>query len=291
FIQALSIDSLIPTIDADTIRDPFTPRLRALWTPRTPPGVATFKINEHAVTTSLFKSIYPSQSIQQDDIVGIRRDFPALNTSAFTFGYHLWYMDSADARNLIESIFNDSPSVLSGQSHIEPSFFRIVEANSIEPRYALIYIGNLMHGRNVGEIDPASILVNNTVTPVTTEILPSVNGYNGDVLRIEVALSDFLRTYMPVWDTLHGDYIVDAGLNDGLSLQVTGEVTITGHRRGDINSDDAVNILDLTLLVDYLFRGRRLPLPTEPADLDANGAVNILDLTRLVDYIFRSEGL
>ena len=291
FIQSNSLDSLLPSVSADTIRDPFTPRLRNYWTPKTPPGVATFKINENSVPVTLFQSVYPEQSLQQNHIVGLRRDFPLLNTSAYTFGFHLWYMDSVEAKNLIQSIFADAPSALSAQTHIEPTEYRAIEAYALEPRFADIYLGNLASNRTVGEIVLGSLIINNIVMPVSTEILPLVDGYNGDVLKTVVSLHDFLVTFMPVWDTLQGNFIIDAQLNDGLSVQASGAITIFGHRRGDINNDDAVNILDLTLLVGYLFRGQNLPEPWQAAELDMSGSVNILDLTRLVDFIFRRESL
>ncbi len=58
---------------------------------------------------------------------------------------------------------------------------------------------------------------------------------------------------------------------------------------GDANNDLAgPNILDLTYIVDYIFRGG--PLPPIPAAADLNGSggnPNILDLTAYVDRIFR----
>ena len=58
---------------------------------------------------------------------------------------------------------------------------------------------------------------------------------------------------------------------------------------GDINNDgSSATILDLTFLVDYMFRGGTEPICTEHADLNRDGSpANILDLTFLVDYIFR----
>ena len=62
---------------------------------------------------------------------------------------------------------------------------------------------------------------------------------------------------------------------------------------GDVNNDLAgPNILDLTYLVDYIFRGG--PLPPIPAAADVNGSggnPNILDLTKIVDRIFRGAPL
>lgn len=59
--------------------------------------------------------------------------------------------------------------------------------------------------------------------------------------------------------------------------------------RGDINNDGAdANILDLTYLVDRIFRGGPPPVCAIEADVNSDGAfANILDLTYLVDRIFR----
>ena len=65
--------------------------------------------------------------------------------------------------------------------------------------------------------------------------------------------------------------------------------------RGDANGDGAAlpNILDLTFLVDYIFRGGPLPPCPKEGDVNSDGSPtpNILDLTFLVDYIFRSGPL
>ena len=58
--------------------------------------------------------------------------------------------------------------------------------------------------------------------------------------------------------------------------------------RGDVdgNGTDA-NVLDLTFLIDYLFRQGPAPGCTEEADMNSDGDVDILDLTYLIDFIFR----
>ena len=48
-----------------------------------------------------------------------------------------------------------------------------------------------------------------------------------------------------------------------------------------------LNILDLTYLVDYIFRGGSAPPDLNLADLTNDGNVNILDLLFLVDFMFR----
>ena len=78
----------------------------------------------------------------------------------------------------------------------------------------------------------------------------------------------------PAWDGPHCFEIVDCCAGN----------------RGDVNGDGVgPNVLDLTLLVDYVFRGA--PAPDCQLESDVNGdgmPYNIIDLTFVVDFIFRS---
>jgi hypothetical protein len=55
---------------------------------------------------------------------------------------------------------------------------------------------------------------------------------------------------------------------------------------GDVDSSTAVNVADLTYLVDYLFFGGSAPPILEAANVDGSGGINVADLTYLVDYLF-----
>ena len=76
---------------------------------------------------------------------------------------------------------------------------------------------------------------------------------------------------------------------DGIPSQCGVTPCCTGIR-GDLNTDgDDANILDLTFLVDFIFRGSGFfGTCFEESDVNGdNNVANILDLTYLVDWIFR----
>jgi len=56
--------------------------------------------------------------------------------------------------------------------------------------------------------------------------------------------------------------------------------------RGDVNYDQALNIVDLTYLASYLFSDGSEPLCMRESDVNGNGATNIVDLTYLTAYLF-----
>lgn len=59
---------------------------------------------------------------------------------------------------------------------------------------------------------------------------------------------------------------------------------------GDVDGDGTfTGILELTYLVDFIFRGGPAPPRTEPADVNSSGGIaNIFDLTYVVDFVFRA---
>ncbi|MFC1687271.1 FG-GAP-like repeat-containing protein [Patescibacteria group bacterium] len=58
---------------------------------------------------------------------------------------------------------------------------------------------------------------------------------------------------------------------------------------GDINNDGILNILDITLVVNYAFRNGPEPEPFEVGDIDKDGDIDIVDITILAGHIFRGE--
>ena len=56
-------------------------------------------------------------------------------------------------------------------------------------------------------------------------------------------------------------------------------------QRGDVNKDGAVNIADVTALIDHLLSGDTSLIDLTAADCLVDGAINIADVTALIDYL------
>jgi len=58
--------------------------------------------------------------------------------------------------------------------------------------------------------------------------------------------------------------------------------------RGDCNGDGLFSdIVELTYLVDYLFKAGPAPICLEECDVNGSGGINIADITYVVDYLYR----
>jgi len=55
---------------------------------------------------------------------------------------------------------------------------------------------------------------------------------------------------------------------------------------GDVDNSGAINILDVTFLINYLYKGGPAPDPIESADVNADDIINILDITYLINYLY-----
>jgi len=56
---------------------------------------------------------------------------------------------------------------------------------------------------------------------------------------------------------------------------------------GDVDGSDNINIIDVTYLINYLYKAGLPPVPEEAADVNNDGGVNILDVTYLINYLYK----
>ena len=148
-----------------------------------------------------------------------------------------------------------------------------------EPDSCLIQLPGDANGNGIIEVADIVFLTNFVASGGPAPI-PLANGdFNGDCI-----INDEDITAMQLY------YSGGAGPVNCTCLQPTVEFGCCFGSRGDINGDGVDhNILDLTFIIDYIFRGSGDPGDCfEEADFNSDGAgPNILDLTFAVDRIFR----
>ena len=93
------------------------------------------------------------------------------------------------------------------------------------------------------------------------------------------------------WTTV-GDYDVTVVCRDEFQAESAPSTALTVAVqcclvRGDADASGAINVSDLTYLVNYLFKGGPSPVCDEEGNADAAGAINVSDLTYLVNYLFK----
>jgi hypothetical protein len=57
---------------------------------------------------------------------------------------------------------------------------------------------------------------------------------------------------------------------------------------GDLNWDEEANVLDVQVLIHYLFRNGEKPCPLKSADVNCDQKVSISDAVYLINYLFRN---
>jgi len=120
--------------------------------------------------------------------------------------------------------------------------------------------------------------------------LPLSAGY-GEVMKIFVTIDSFafggLSAALDTTSFLNTKLSMYTPTTSYIPILFTGSFSTKPIIRGDTNRDFRINILDLTFLVDRIFRGGPPPITIQAADFNADFTVNINDLTYVIDYIFR----
>ena len=172
---------------------------------------------------------------------------------------------------------------------IFPSRMYTAMTHEIEKHYAAFTIKNFPNKHSVVDVDTNSIKINGDIIPSTFSLhYPELNPC-GQYIRAEFSIKEFLLGYGQMWDTTYANFEVTGRYLDSTEFAIEGEVTIIGHRSGDLNRDGQSNVQDLAVLIDFIFRGGSLPDIEGVADVNGScGTVNIADLTYFVNYLFRS---
>jgi len=83
------------------------------------------------------------------------------------------------------------------------------------------------------------------------------------------------------------DYSETSGLS-GCDVTITDTISdVCGYLCGDADGSGWINILDVSYLISYLYKGGPASNPPAASDADGNGAINILDVSRLINYLYK----
>jgi hypothetical protein len=122
-------------------------------------------------------------------------------------------------------------------------------------------------GTHVG--DPMNIIISRDSGQTWTTVAGSLEGVDL-IARMEI---------LSLWDR-----------NELYFAATTGVLKYTDYFPylcGDPDNSGAVNILDISFLINYLYRGGSAPLYLIAGDVDSSGRVNILDISYLIRYLYR----
>ena len=68
------------------------------------------------------------------------------------------------------------------------------------------------------------------------------------------------------------------------ALYYSGPINICG----DANDDESINLLDVTRIINYLYKGGEGPGWPDAFDIDGLWGCNLLDVTYLIRYLYKN---
>lgn len=78
-------------------------------------------------------------------------------------------------------------------------------------------------------------------------------------------------------------------LSDVQNMYFSNEAGGSDFLNGDVNKDGAVNIADVTALIDYLLGSDPANINLDAADVNGDNTINIADVTALIDLLLSNS--
>ncbi len=101
---------------------------------------------------------------------------------------------------------------------------------------------------------------------------------NGQETTLEM---DGYANYLP---TINGNLFGEVHIHNTIAV-ATGVVTVD-MIAGDVNDDDAMNLLDILYLISFLYSHGPDPVSFEAGDYNADSAINLLDVLAMIEAIY-----
>ncbi len=112
--------------------------------------------------------------------------------------------------------------------------------------------------------------------------ISSQTGYCGqNELNVHFGFGDamVIDTLKIEWPSGISQYLYGVGVNQFM--------TVTEPLCGDIDGGGTINILDITFLINYIYKGGQVPQNLSVCDADGSSIINILDVTYLIKYLYK----
>ncbi len=202
-------------------------------------------------------------------------------------------------RDLDVAVTNDASGDISlfinslymARAVIEPRTMKFYYAYSIDSLEGAVTLGDFDPPYGPSDIDPASVVINDSLTPSAFEIVADNPDFSSSAARLSFSLRPFIRGYGRLMGIAVYGYTVSGNFTDGSPFEITDSVVINGILPGDANGDGIVDIGDPVTIIYYLYKDGPLPVCPEAADLTGDEGIDVSDAILLINYIFKGGSL
>jgi len=182
--------------------------------------------------------------------------------------------------NVVDCSATDTGTVM-----LSPALLYWFQQNNLNDLTGDVYIGDFVGGHGAGDVDPASVMIDGAIAPSSVEVLASYGDFTGPVLKVSYLLRPYIMSLGPFMDTINVPFVVSGDFDGGAVFNVSANMTLVGHRSGDVNADGSVNVGDITALVSAIFQGK----PADAliaGDVDGECGLTVSDVSYFVNNLF-----
>jgi hypothetical protein len=126
-----------------------------------------------------------------------------------------------------------------------------------------------------------------TTSAVSTGEIEICITYDDSQLPVAEGLLELHHWNGADWDLITTSHNMDDNIICGITAFLSPFILSHPFTCGDANSDQAINILDVTYIINYLYKNGPAPDPEAAADADGSGVINLLDVTHLINYLYK----
>jgi hypothetical protein len=124
------------------------------------------------------------------------------------------------------------------------------------------------------------------VAPYAYKWYSDVDGYLGSGASLAINhLSVKKKDTVVLAHTITLEVIDNVGMIDSMRISLT--ILPCCDLAGDASNNGNVNVIDVTYLINYLYKGGAKPICSAEGDANGNGIINVQDITSLINYLYK----